>query len=124
LKTFIGAFVRRTYDPGPAGDFNRIMGKTVNDSGVPMDMVMEEVRLLEINELEDIVRGIVGRRNADLNACVAHVLGACTFLVHHQPATTNYLLPKGTSERHLKPLIERLHRFALGGVKAVKGARV
>jgi len=129
LKTFIGAFVRRTYDPGPAGDFNRIMGRTVNDAGVPMDVVMEEVQLLEINELEDIVHNIiydsaddsVGEQTADLRACVAHVLGTCTFLVHHQQATTPYFLPNGTDEAHLAPLIERLHRFALGGLQAVKG---
>jgi len=121
LKTFIGAFVRRTYDPGPAGDFNRIMGRTVNDAGVPMDVVMEEVQLLQVNELENIVAQLVGTEPAVLRACVAHVLGTCTFLVHHQQVTTPYLLPNGTDETQLEPLIERLHRFALGGLQAVQG---
>lgn len=46
------AVLRRSFDQGSAGDFNRIMSKTLHVPGSPIELILFEVRSMELDYLE------------------------------------------------------------------------
>lgn len=49
------AILRRSFDAGVAGDFNRIMSRTMNVVGSPIEMILEEVEQLELKHISTVI---------------------------------------------------------------------
>lgn len=44
------AILRRSFDPGEAGDFNRIMSKTIHVPGSPIELILNEVQSMGVGK--------------------------------------------------------------------------
>ena len=58
VRAFAGALLSRSFDEGPAGDFNRIMCRTIHAPGAPIKRILAEVSVLELTTLESAFREI------------------------------------------------------------------
>lgn len=56
LSSAARAILRRSFDRGAAGDFNRIMSKTIHAPGSPVELILKEVRELELNLIEGLMQ--------------------------------------------------------------------
>ncbi len=118
LRVFMEALIRRSFDAGPAGCFNRIMARALNVESGLEDLIMRELRKLEIGALDPILCELLGTRAPTLIAQArANVIGLSVF-PSKGPAVRR--LMTGASPRRIRSFIDRQVRFALAGLAALR----
>ncbi|MFC5051338.1 TetR/AcrR family transcriptional regulator [Rubritalea spongiae] len=76
LEAYARAIVARTLDPGPAGAFSRIMAKTVQSPGTPIDTICNEITTLQIDPLKEILYDFLGPQDEHVyGVAVLNILG-------------------------------------------------
>lgn len=119
LHTFMAALIRRNFDDGPAGDFNRIMIHQGTRESAPDELIHSEIARLEGDTLESILAGILGTRAKELLMIAKlNVIGLCVF-----PGVARrlraHLFPENPHPARLKQYIDRQHAFALAGLSSL-----
>ncbi len=122
LHAFMAALIRRNFDDGPAGDFNRIMMHHGTRDSAPDAMIHSEMADLQGNTLDAILAELLGTRARELLVtCKLNVIGLCVFPgVAHR--LRSHLFPEKPKPAHLKRFIDRQHAFALAGLSALTPA--
>lgn len=121
LEAFISAFIRRTLDPEAAGDFNRIMSKTVGDDSAPWLRLVEEIERLELGVLREILGDFFGSADVDpkrVDRAMMQVMGQCTMVVKMPGPMGEVCF--AAEEGTIQAYIEDATRYALGGLRALK----
>jgi len=116
LHAFMAGMIRRNFDPGPAGDFNRIMIHQGTRESAPDELVMSEVGQLQGVILESIILQLVGKLSkTTLAQTKLNIVALCVFpsLAHR---LRSHLFPTEMSPVKLSAFIDRQHAFALAGI--------
>ncbi|WP_193214678.1 TetR/AcrR family transcriptional regulator [Luteolibacter marinus] len=122
LHAFMAALIRRGFDEGPAGDFNRIMIHQGTRESAPDELIHSEIARLEGDTLESILSSLLGTRARELLLLAKmDVIGLCVF-----PGVArrvrSYLFPEAPQPARLKQYIDRQHAFALAGLSTLAPA--
>ncbi len=123
LHAFMSALIRRNFDAGPAGHFNRIMLHHGTREYAPDELVCSEVAALEGDTLNEILTAILRTRSKEiLGLGKLNVIGLCVFpRIAHR--LRNHLFPEeDTRPASLKRYIDRQHAFAIAGLQALTPA--
>jgi AcrR family transcriptional regulator len=122
LHAFMSALIRRNFDSGPAGDFNRIMLHHGTREAAPDELVHSEVAELEGNTLMAILAELLHTRSQELLTIgKLNVIGLCVFpCIAH--LLRNHLFPEDSQPTQLKRFIDRQHAFAVAGLSALAPA--
>ncbi len=62
IAAFSRAILLRSFDDGPAGDFERIMSNTVNVPNSPVAMILGEVQQLALDEIDSLLHDALGEQ--------------------------------------------------------------
>ena len=60
VQAIARGILRRSFDQGAAGDFNRIMSKTIHVPGSPIELILNEARSMEFDYLEKVLTDLLG----------------------------------------------------------------
>lgn len=122
LHAFMSALIRRNFDSGPAGDFNRIMLHHGTRESAPDELLHSEVAQLEGNALASILGELMRTRSKELiYTGKLNVIGLCVFpRIAHM--LRNHIFPEDIQPTELKRFIDRQHAFALAGLSALAPA--
>lgn len=122
LHAFMSALIRRNFDDGPVGDFNRIMLHHGTRESAPDAMIHSEMAELQGNTLDAILSELLGTRAKEqLITAKLNVIALCVFpSVAHR--LRSHLFPDKPKPAHLKRFIDRQHAFALAGLSALAPA--
>lgn len=122
LHAFMDALIRRNFDTGPAGNFNRIMLHHGTREFAPDEVIHSEVAALEGNALVAILGELLGSRSKNLlEMGKLNIIGLCVFPCIAR-RLRNHLFPVDPQPTQLKRFIDRQHAFALAGLSAVAPA--
>jgi AcrR family transcriptional regulator len=122
LHAFMSALIRRNFDAGPAGCFNRIMLHHGTREFGPAEIIHSEIAKLEGNALDSVLAELLGTRTGDVLVLGRlNVIALCVF-----PCVANrlraQLFPADPTPTRLKRYIDRQHAFALAGLAAITPA--
>ncbi|WP_379712306.1 TetR/AcrR family transcriptional regulator [Haloferula chungangensis] len=122
LHAFMSGMIRRNFDPGPAGDFNRIMIHQGTREFAPDELVVAEVGELQGVILGSILHQLLGKiPKAILAQAKLNIVALCVFpsLAHRVRA---HIFPTEMSPEKLSEFIDRQHAFALAGIATFASA--
>jgi AcrR family transcriptional regulator len=120
LRAFMTAMIRRCFDPGPAGQFDRIMSRLSTNMDGPTDVIISEVTRLQGNLLDEILTQLLGEvSETHLKQARFNFIALCVFpsIVPRLPAM---LFPDAVTQGALDRYIERQIQFALAGIRAMR----
>lgn len=123
LHAFMAGMIRRNLDPGPAGDFNRIMIHQGTREFAPDELILSEVGQLQGEILESILAQLLGKLpNNLLVQAKMDIVALCVFpsLAHR---LRSHLFPTEMSASKLTEFIDRQHAFALAGIATLAPAK-
>lgn len=85
LAAFAESILRCSFDSGSAGDFNRIMSKTVHSQGSPIDLICKEVEVMKIQPLQKILRQFLGESidESTLTVATLNFMSLATVISKH-----------------------------------------
>ena len=119
LHAFMSALIRRNFDSGPAGQFNRIMLHHGTRDSAPDDVIQSEIARLEGDVLDGILAELLHTRAKELLVTAKlNVIGLCVFpsVAHRLRA---HVFPQEPQPARLKRFIDRQHAFALAGISVL-----
>ncbi len=123
LRGFMGALIRRSFDPGEPGHFNRILR---HDANLPLSdrhkQVMKEVRALELVHLDTILMQLFPQANDRLLAQARMNIISLSAIFTILPMAGAAFFPEPPTPKALEAFIHRQHTFALGGLQALETA--
>lgn len=116
LRAFMTAMIRRCFDPGPAGRFDRIMSHEMKRESDRHSMIITECRQLHGQILDGILTELLGTRSRPVidQARIA-VMGLC-FFPNVIPSLRDVLFPDSSTPAALRRYIDRQVTFALAGL--------
>ena len=115
LAAFAQSIILRTLDPGPAGNFNRIMCLTVKSPGTPTSTLCDEVRALQVKPLRPLLEDYIGEADEIIyQMATFNFLSLSDILAQYPDITVNVFGP--THDEDFS------NTFAEGQVKAVLAA--
>ena len=116
------AMIRRCFDPGPGGQFDRIIVQLVSGREGVDDLLLEEVRGLQANFPPEVIAELIGTRDHEtLTQACMNLLGLCVGSRILVPPM-RLLFPEPPTPEQLDSFIERQIAFALGGLENLKAA--
>lgn len=119
LATFIRSFILRSIDPGPAGDFDRIMAKSTHAEDAPHALIYSEVEPLVLKHLNPILACLLQRDDQQLlRQAQVCVISLAVILVKH-PGMRSHLFPTPPDQATLDRYIERQTRATIAAVKSL-----
>lgn len=123
LRTFMDAMIRRCFDPGQAGQFDRIMSHEMKRETDRQSLVITECRQLHGEILQGILTEILNTRSRTLidQARIA-VIGLCVF-PNAIPRMREILFPGKPTPTGLRRYIDRQVTFALAGLAGLAKPR-
>lgn len=119
LRTFMEAIILRSFDPGPAGHFERIMGQELGARAGQDRATAAKFRKIHDEVLDPIVTELIHPRTEEelVQARIA-IISLCIFQ-NTVPELPQILFPDGRSEAALHAYVERRFTFGLAGLKAM-----
>lgn len=123
LRAFMDAMIQRCFDPGPAGQFDRIMSHEMKHESDRQSMIITECRQLHGQILDGILTDLLGTRSRPVidQARVA-VIGLC-FFPNVIPSLRSVLFPDSVTPAALRRHIDRQITFALAGLAGLAKPR-
>lgn len=119
LKAFMKAIILRSFDPGPAGHFERIMGQELGARAGQDRATAAKFRKIHDDILDPIVRELIHPRTEEalVQARIA-IISLCIFQ-NTVPELPHILFPAGRTEAALNAYVERRFAFGLAGLNSI-----
>ncbi|MDQ8201864.1 TetR family transcriptional regulator [Pelagicoccus sp. SDUM812003] len=120
LKTFMNAVIRRAFDTGPAGKFDRMLAHETTRETEAEDFIVKEVFELQGKALRRVLQTLLGTRSRERIA-QAHlnIAALCVFPKLVSPLR-KMRFPTPPTDRQLSSYIRRQTDFALAGLATLK----
>lgn len=114
LFAFMNAMIRRGFDPGPAGLFERIMShEGTREAG--KEIVFDEVHRLQGEHASKILNELLDHPDdSTFQQARLNLISLCVF-PNLAPQLARLLFPTNPTEEELTLYIDRQYRFALAG---------
>ncbi|MEM7393776.1 MAG: hypothetical protein AAF492_15655, partial [Verrucomicrobiota bacterium] len=122
LRAFMTAMIQRIFDPGPAGQFDRIMSHACTRFDGPHDLIKAEVTRLQGHLLDHILEELLGdvspteKIHARFN-----IIALCVF-ANVVPHLRQVLFSESPTQEALQEYINHQLDFALAGLSAMRKA--
>ena len=118
LRTFMSAMIRRCFDPGPAGQFDRIMSHDGTRDEAPKWIIMGQIKT-HGDYLDEFLSALLNTRSAMvLSQAHADVIALCVF-PNVVRRVGMMLFPEPPSPSTLRKYIDRQVAFAVAGLSAL-----
>jgi TetR/AcrR family transcriptional regulator, regulator of cefoperazone and chloramphenicol sensitivity len=118
LATFARAIVRRSLDKGPAGDYNRIMSKTVHSAGSPIDTICAEVTTLQVEPLLPLLVAYLGEADEQTYAVATLNFLSLSSVIAKHPFVIDKIFGDNPAEETLDAFIEQQVKAVLAATKS------
>ena len=106
VRFFAQAILRRSFDKGPAGDFNRMMCNTIHTPHSPIERIMLEVCSFELDELDRTLRELYeGSPLSTIQLAKTNLISLATIISKYPFLMTN-LVGETPSEEQISLFIE------------------
>ncbi|MCP5536509.1 MAG: TetR/AcrR family transcriptional regulator [Akkermansiaceae bacterium] len=119
IKTIARGILRRSFDPGEAGDFNRIMSKTIHVPGSPIELILNEVRSMEHDYLEAVLAELLDTGFAPLVELAKLNFFALATIISKSPRGLKGLFAHEPTEDAINELIEVQVSVVLTTIKSM-----
>ncbi|MFC4993446.1 TetR family transcriptional regulator [Rubritalea tangerina] len=119
LAAFARAIVRRTLDSGSAGDFNRIMSKTVHSPGSPIDTICAEITTLQVEPLQEILVGYLGQVDEQSYAVATLNFLSLAAVVAKHPFVIEKIFGDNPAPEKLEAFVEQQVAAILAATKSL-----
>ena len=117
LKAFMGAIISRSFDPGPAGFFERIIGHVMTSYSRAKDAAFGEIRKVHDGVLFPLLSEMIEFRDeAERTQAGIAIIALCVFQ-NTAPGLSERLFPDGSDGEPLQRYINDRTRFALAGLE-------
>lgn len=103
IAALASAVLRRSFDSGKAGNFNRIMSRTMNTPGSPMEMILGEVEQFELKDLSAALAEYLGTESESLVGWAVAIFISLATMISKCPTGAKKRLFKHESDLNLKP---------------------
>ncbi len=124
LRAFMSAVIRRSFDPGAAGCFHRILIHEGTREAAPDDVVHAEMAMLQGNHLMEILSLMLGTKSKEILSCVKVNIIALSVFPSVMPRMRDVLFCGRPTSAKLERFIERQFAFALAGIGTLQAASV
>ena len=116
LRAFMAAIISRSFDPGPAGYFERILGRVMASESSRKDETFGEVGRIHHKVLDSILEEMIEFRDgAELAQAETAIIALCVFQ-NAVPGCRERMFPEGWDAQGLERYIESRTRIALAGL--------
>jgi AcrR family transcriptional regulator len=118
LRAFIHSFLMRIFSTGPGSRYSKLMTREmIEPTGALESVVKETIRPMS-NELESILRGLMGTRTdkATLRLFAMSVVSQILFYHHCRPSITLLYPEMDFDASSLKKLSEHITRFSIAAI--------
>lgn len=123
LKVFINAVIKRCFETGPAGQFDRIMSHEGTRESAPHEVIFAEINQLQGELLESILRSILNTRSQNIiHQARMNIVAICIF-PNVASRLRKILFPKKMTPSLLQQYVDRQVSFALAGLAAMAKER-
>ena len=119
IKAIARAILWRSFDPGPAGDYNRIMSKTMYVPGSPIELILKEVRSMKSGYLEESLKGLLGTDSAPMIQLAKSNFFGLTTIISKSPTGTRGLFFENPTDEDISELIELQINVVLTSLKTL-----
>ena len=119
LKVFMEAIILRSFDPGPAGQFERIMGHEMGARARQDRATAAKFRKIHDKVLDPIVKDLIRPQSkAELVQARVGIISLCVFQ-NTVPGLHEALFPSGRTKAALRSYVDSRVAFALAGLKTI-----
>ena len=119
LRAFMEAVIKRIFDPGPSGLFDRILSHEGTREHTPPGMLISEIQKLQGDFIESIVTDLIGSPTTLLNRQARiNIIALCIFPNIAKPARA-ILFPIHPTPDEIQSFIDGQVAFALAGLAAL-----
>ncbi|MBK1829723.1 TetR/AcrR family transcriptional regulator [Verrucomicrobiaceae bacterium R5-34] len=119
IASIARAILRRSLDQGKAGDFNRIMARTMQVPGSPVEMILKEVRGLELTYLEQVLKDLLATESKPIIEWGKSIFLQLATLVSKRPAPVSDLFPENPSPEQIEAMVEVQVGVILAALKSL-----
>ena len=120
LAAFARAILLRSFDKGAAGNFNRIMSKTVHSPGSPINTICDEVTHLEVVPLQLIFQDFL---DEDIDDCTRGVATlnflSLASIISKYPFVVEKIFGPDTSDETIANFIEQQISSIIAATRAL-----
>jgi len=120
LHAFMGALIRRSFDSGPAGHFNRIITHAGTRQATPDELVIGELRKLEGTTLDPILLQLLGTRLKQVIGQARMNIISLSMFPSIAPRLRDSVFTGDLTPAKLRSFIDRQVRFALAGLASLR----
>jgi len=113
------AILRRSLDLGKAGDFNRIMSRTIHVPGSPVELILMEVRNLELDYIESVLADLLSTDSKPLLEWAKSIFLQLATLVNKRPVESKSLFPENPTAKQIDAMIEIQIGVILAALKVI-----
>lgn len=106
IQTIARGILRRSFDPGEAGDFNRIMSKTMHVPGSPIELILNEVKSMELDYLEGVLAELLDTQSMPVIELAKLNFFALATIISKSPMGLKGLFDDEPTEDAIDALIE------------------
>ncbi|MEC5128753.1 TetR/AcrR family transcriptional regulator [Verrucomicrobiales bacterium BCK34] len=124
LRAFMAAIISRSFDPGPAGYFERIIGHVLSSSSGERDEAFSKIREAHEDVLLPLLSEMIEFRDEAQRAQAGTAIIALCVFQNVAPGCREDLFPDGPEGEPLQHYIEDRTRFALAGLSAYPPAKL
>jgi len=118
-QTIARGILRRSFDQGEAGDFNRIMSKTIHVPGSPIELILNEVRSMELDYLEGVLAELLDTESAPVIQLAKLNFFALATIISKSPMGLKGLFANDPTEEAINELIELQVGVVLTSLKSM-----
>ncbi|MDB4673593.1 TetR/AcrR family transcriptional regulator [Verrucomicrobiales bacterium] len=116
LRAFMAAIISRSFDPGPAGYFEKILGRVMASESSRKDETFGEVGRIHHQVLDPILAEMIDFKDeAELAQAETAIIALCVFQ-NTVPGCRERLFPDGLDTPGLDRYIDSRTRLALAGL--------
>ncbi|WP_156817149.1 TetR/AcrR family transcriptional regulator [Rubritalea marina] len=119
LAAFARSIIYRTLDPGPAGNFNRIMSLTVKSPGSPTGTICEEVRSLQVMPLAPLLHEFIGETDEVVYQIAALNFLSLSDILAQYPEVVEHIFGKKPDEAFKKTFVDGQVKAVIAATKAL-----
>ena len=124
LAAFARAIVRRTLDKGSAGDYNRIMSKTVHSPGSPIDTICAEVTTLQVIPLRPLLVEYLGEADEQTYAVATLNFLSLAAVISKHPFVIDKIFGDSPAEEVIEAFIEQQVTAILAATKSLESKKL
>jgi len=100
------AILLRSLDEGRAGDFNRIMCRTIHAPDSPIELILREVEGFELSYLEANLRKFLKTKSEPLIAWAVSMFISIATIISKRPGGTDGLIPSDAKQEVIDLFVE------------------